>query len=61
MAMRAASALARFLASEQMASLLREIASRYRDRIIIFDSPPLLATTEARVKQVAAVCQPIAK
>ena len=32
-----------------MASLLREIASRYRDRIIIFDSPPLLATTEARV------------
>jgi len=37
------------LASEQMASLLREIASRYRDRVIIFDSPPLLATTEARV------------
>jgi exopolysaccharide/PEP-CTERM locus tyrosine autokinase len=37
------------LASEQMASLLREIASRYRDRIVIFDSPPLLATTEARV------------
>ncbi|MDQ2917447.1 MAG: XrtA-associated tyrosine autokinase [Pseudomonadota bacterium] len=37
------------LASEQMASLLREIASRYPDRIIIFDSPPLLATTEARV------------
>jgi protein-tyrosine kinase len=37
------------LASEQMASLLREIASRYSDRIVIFDSPPLLATTEARV------------
>ena len=37
------------LASEQMASLLREIASRYRDRVVIFDSPPLLATTEARV------------
>jgi receptor protein-tyrosine kinase len=32
-----------------MASLLREMASRYADRIIIFDSPPLLATTEARV------------
>ena len=32
-----------------MASLLRELASRYPDRIIIFDSPPLLATTEARV------------
>ena len=37
------------LASEQMASLLRELATRYRDRIVIFDSPPLLATTEARV------------
>jgi len=37
------------LASEQMASLLRELQSRYPDRIIIFDSPPLLATTEARV------------
>jgi receptor protein-tyrosine kinase len=37
------------LASEQMGNLLRELASRYSDRIIIFDSPPLLATTEARV------------
>jgi protein-tyrosine kinase len=37
------------LASEQMASLLRELSSRYPDRMIIFDSPPLLATTEARV------------
>ena len=37
------------LASEQMAHLLREMSSRYADRIIIFDSPPLLATTEARV------------
>lgn len=37
------------LASEQMAALLRELATRYPDRIIIFDSPPLLATTEARV------------
>ena len=37
------------LASEQMASLLRELSTRYSDRIIIFDSPPLLATTEARV------------
>ncbi|HEY8622860.1 MAG TPA: XrtA-associated tyrosine autokinase [Casimicrobiaceae bacterium] len=37
------------LASEQMAVLLRELASRYSDRIIIFDSPPLLPTTEARV------------
>ena len=37
------------LASEQMAGLLRELASRYSDRIIVFDSPPLLPTTEARV------------
>jgi protein-tyrosine kinase len=37
------------LASEQMASLLRTLAARYPDRIIIFDSPPLLVTTEARV------------
>jgi receptor protein-tyrosine kinase len=37
------------LASEQMATLLAELASRYPDRIVIFDSPPLLATTEARV------------
>ena len=32
-----------------MAILLRELSSRYPDRIIMFDSPPLLATTEARV------------
>ena len=37
------------LASEQMANLLDEMATRYSDRIIIFDSPPLLVTTEARV------------
>ena len=37
------------LASEKMAILLRELATRFPDRIIIFDSPPLLATTEARV------------
>lgn len=37
------------LASEQMAALLSELSSRYPDRVIIFDSPPLLSTTEARV------------
>ncbi len=37
------------LASQAMSSLLNEIASRYPDRIVIFDSPPLLPTTEARV------------
>ena len=36
------------LASEAMRSLLDDMASRYPDRIIIFDSPPLLLTTEAR-------------
>jgi protein-tyrosine kinase len=39
---------AELLASEAMAALLDEISSRYSDRIIIFDSPPLLATTESR-------------
>jgi len=37
------------LASEAMAALLNEISSRYPDRIVVFDSPPLLATTESRI------------
>ncbi len=37
------------LASESMRRLIEEITSRYSDRIIIFDSPPLLVTTESRV------------
>lgn len=37
------------LASDAMSALLDDIARRYSERIIIFDSPPLLATTEARV------------
>lgn len=37
------------LASAAMSDLLSEIATRYADRIVIFDSPPLLLTTEARV------------
>jgi exopolysaccharide/PEP-CTERM locus tyrosine autokinase len=37
------------LASDAMNRLLEEMASRYSDRIIVFDSPPLLVTTEARV------------
>lgn len=37
------------LASDAMTRLLEEMAQRYPDRIIIFDSPPLLPTTEARV------------
>jgi protein-tyrosine kinase len=37
------------LASENMKQLARELALRYADRIVIFDSPPLLATSEAAV------------
>ena len=37
------------LASDAMTRLLDEMGRRYPDRIIIFDSPPLLLTTEARV------------
>jgi exopolysaccharide/PEP-CTERM locus tyrosine autokinase len=37
------------LASDAMRALLQEMAARYHDRIIIFDSPPLLAASEAGV------------
>ena len=37
------------LASDAMTRLLHEVSNRYPDRIVIFDSPPLLATTESRV------------
>lgn len=37
------------LASDAMATLLDDMAKRYADRIIIFDSPPILLTTESRV------------
>ena len=37
------------LASQSMSRLLDEIARRYPDRIVIFDSPPVLLTTESRV------------
>lgn len=37
------------LASEKMKHLVRELSVRYPDRVIIFDSPPLLITTEASV------------
>lgn len=37
------------LASDAMSQLIKNIANRYSDRIIIFDSPPLLLTTESRV------------
>jgi len=37
------------LASDAMIRLLDEMSNRYPDRIIVFDSPPLLLATEARV------------
>ena len=40
---------AELLASEEMEVLLDEMSTRYADRVIIFDTPPLLATAEAPV------------
>lgn len=37
------------LASEAMVQLAGDMSRRYPDRVIIFDSPPLLATTQASV------------
>lgn len=37
-----------YIASEGMMRLLEQLSTRYPDRIIVFDSPPLLVTTEAR-------------
>ena len=36
------------LASSRMAAVMHELASRYSDRIIVMDSPPLLRTSEAQ-------------
>jgi len=36
------------LASDRMALLMHDMAKRYSDRIILMDSPPLLATSEAQ-------------
>jgi exopolysaccharide/PEP-CTERM locus tyrosine autokinase len=37
------------LASDAMARLVEEMASRYPDRILVFDAPPLISSTESRV------------
>jgi capsular exopolysaccharide synthesis family protein len=37
------------MASQKMVRLMKELSSQYDNRIIILDSPPLLATTEASV------------
>lgn len=39
---------AELLASHAMSDLLKEIAHRYSDRVVIFDTPPLLLTSEAQ-------------
>ncbi len=36
------------LASQAMSQFMEEVANRYPDRIVIFDSPPLLLATEAQ-------------
>ncbi len=42
------------LASDKMAALVDEFASRYPDRIVIFDAPPLLGVNETSV--LAGMC-----
>lgn len=42
------------LASDKMAALAQEFATRYPDRIVIFDAPPLLGVNETSV--LAAMC-----
>ena len=37
------------LASDRMRHIAEELATRYDDRVVLFDSPPLLATSEAGV------------
>ncbi|GAB4139614.1 MAG: XrtA-associated tyrosine autokinase [Sphingomonadales bacterium] len=37
------------LASDRMGKIVEEIAARYRDRVIIFDSPPVLASSAPAV------------
>lgn len=46
------------LASNAMKNLLDELATRYPDRVVLFDSPPLLATSEASVlaEQAGQIC-----
>ena len=37
------------LASQRMSNLVEEMSSRYEDRVIIFDAPPLLPTPQTQV------------
>jgi receptor protein-tyrosine kinase len=40
---------AELLSSQSMQNLVADLAHRYPDRAIVFDAPPLIATSEARV------------
>jgi protein-tyrosine kinase len=37
------------LSSDEMRRLVEELATRYPDRVLVFDAPPLLPSTESRV------------
>ena len=37
------------LASERMTNLAKDLSVRYSDRIVLYDAPPLLATSQAKV------------
>jgi exopolysaccharide/PEP-CTERM locus tyrosine autokinase len=37
------------VASKRMQSVMEEFASRYNDRIVVFDAPPMLSTPESQV------------
>ena len=37
------------LASKQMGKVIEVLSKSYADRVVIFDSPPILATSESRV------------
>lgn len=50
------------LASERMSAIVKDLATRYADRIVLLDSPPLLITSEAqalasKVGQIALVVE----
>jgi protein-tyrosine kinase len=50
------------LASDRMSAIVKELATRYSDRIVLLDSPPLLITSEAQalagqVGQIALVVE----
>ena len=53
---------AELLASQEMAAVMRELAQRYPDRVILIDTPPLLASSEgaalsANVGQIVLVIE----